>query len=324
MTTHTHAPVGTATISPVPEISFVVPCYNSEASLPLLHQRVVACMESADLSFELVLVEDCGGDRSWEVIQALQKTDARVRGLKLARNFGQHNALLAGIRRARGEWIVTIDDDLQNPPEEVPKLLAKAREGFDVVYGSATQLTHGLARNLASRITKLVLQKAMGADVAVHTSAYRLFRTRVREAFADASGPTVNIDVMLTWGTTRYAWVEVPQHARTVGQSGYTLRKLITHAVNMMTGFSVLPLQLAAVLGFVFAAFGLLVMAYVILRVLVSGSSVPGFPFLASLISLFAGIQLFALGIIGEYLARMHLRAMQRPAYLVAEECGDR
>lgn len=305
-----------------PFLSFVVPCYNSERSLPLLHERISACMAAEQLSFELILVEDRGGDGAWPVIQALQSQDARVRGYRLSRNFGQHNALLAGIRRARGEWIVTLDDDLQNPPEAVAKLLAKAHEGYDVVYGAAPQLSHGLARNLASRVTKLVLQKAMGADVAVHTSAYRLFRTRLRDAFAGVSGPTVNIDVLLTWGTTSYAWIPVPQHERTLGQSGYTWRKLITHAVNMMTGFSVLPLQLATLLGFAFAVFGVLVLAYVVARVLLFGSPVPGFPFLASLISLFAGIQLFALGIIGEYLARMHLRTMQRPAYVVSEECG--
>jgi glycosyltransferase involved in cell wall biosynthesis len=305
-----------------PFLSFVVPCYKSELSLPLLHQRISACMAAARLSFELILVEDCGGDGTWPVIQALRAEDGRVRGVRLSRNFGQHNALLAGIRRARGEWIVTLDDDLQNPPEAVADLLAKAREGYDVVYAAPPQLSHGLARNLASRITKLVLQKAMGADVAVHTSAYRLFRTRLRDAFADVSGPTVSIDVLLTWGTTSYAWIPVPQHERTLGQSGYTWRKLITHALNMMTGFSVLPLQLATLLGFAFAVFGVLVLTYVVARVLLFGSPVPGFPFLASLISLFAGIQLFALGIIGEYLARMHLRSMQRPAYVVAEECG--
>lgn len=302
-----------------PEISIVVPVYRSAGMLHKLQSRVSSAMSKSALSYELIFTEDGGGDDAWTVIQGLARQHPNIRGLRLARNFGQHNALLAGIRSARGDWIVTIDDDLQNPPEEIHRLLEKAKEGYDVVYGTPLRQTHGLLRDMASSVTKMVLRGAMGAEVATHVSAFRVFRTSIRAAFENYHGPTVNIDVLLTWGTRSYAAIEVRQDQRESGESGYTLRKLIAHAVNMMTGFSVLPLQVASFAGFLFAGFGIGVMVYVVIRYLVYGSPVPGFPFLASIISLFAGIQLFALGIIGEYLARMHLRSMNSPAYVVVE-----
>ncbi len=307
----------------MPSISVVVPVYRAESSLRELHARLVEVMQQESTGFEIIFVEDCGGDGSWQVIQALAAEDCRVRGLRMSRNYGQHNALLCGIRAAANEVVVTLDDDLQNPPEEIPKLVAKLAEGYDMVYGTPEREQHGLLRDLASRITKLALQSAMGAETARKISAFRAFRTELRQAFHDYRSPTVNLDVLLTWGTTRFGSVTVKHASREAGASGYTVRKLITHAINMMTGFSTLPLQIASLMGFVFSLFGFVVLAYVLVRTLMFGSSVPGFPFLASIIAIFAGAQLFALGIIGEYLARMHFRSMDRPPYLIREQAGQ-
>ena len=301
-------------------LSVVIPVYRSQATLPELHRRLVAALEPVVSAFEIILVEDCGGDDSWQVIKQLALKDKRVRGISLARNYGQHNALLCGIRAADGELIVTIDDDLQNPPEEIPRLLSMLEEGHDVVYGSPINETHGFFRNQASRITKLALQGAMGMESASKVSAFRIFRTRLRDAFEAYRSPTVNIDVLLTWGTTRFAAVNVRQDERAVGDSGYSLRKLINHAINMMTGFSTLPLQIASVLGLFFGFMGFLILAYVLFNYLIHGSSVPGFAFLASMISIFSGVQLFTLGIFGEYLARMHFRSMERPPYALLDD----
>jgi glycosyltransferase involved in cell wall biosynthesis len=315
-----NAPAGSVLVdAPLPQLSIVVPVYRSERSLPLLVQRLLPVLATLEGPTEIIFVEDGGGDGSWGVIEQLSRSHDCVRGLRLARNYGQHNALLCGIRAARGQTIVTMDDDLQNPPEEIPKLLARLAEGADVVYGFPLDASHGFLRNQASRITKLVLQGAMGVDSASKVSAFRAFRTRVREAFDGYRSPSVNLDVLLTWGTSRFAAVPVRQDARTIGDSGYTTRKLVAHALNMMTGFSVLPLQVASVLGLVFGAFGLLVLAFVLLRYLFQGSVVPGFAFLASIIAIFSGVQLFALGIFGEYLARMHFRSMERPPYALLE-----
>jgi glycosyltransferase involved in cell wall biosynthesis len=300
-------------------ISVVIPVYRSEAILPELARRLEAVLVAISEDFELILVNDCSPDRSWDVISDLAGKYSWIRPINLMRNYGQHNALLCGIRAARYDVIVTMDDDLQHPPEEIPKLLEALAGGYDVVYGTPEQEQHGLGRDFASWVTKLALQNVMGAEVARQVSAFRVFRAEVARAFAHYQGAFVSIDVLLTWGTNRFSVRTVRHDARKVGGSGYTFRKLATHAMNMMTGFSAVPLQFASLVGFLFTLFGVGVLVYVLGRYLVLGGSVPGFPFLASIIALFSGAQLFALGIIGEYLARMHFRMMERPSYVVRE-----
>jgi undecaprenyl-phosphate 4-deoxy-4-formamido-L-arabinose transferase len=212
-----------------------------------------------------------------------------------------------------------MDDDLQHPPEEIPKLLQKLAGGYDVVYGTPEQQQHGLGRDFASWVTKLALQNVMGAEVARKVSAFRVFNSQLAKAFAHYEGSFVSIDVLLTWGTNRFTSTAVKHRPRAQGASGYTFRKLLTHTMNMMTGFSTIPLQIASLIGFIFTLFGLFVLAYVVIRYFLHGDAVPGFPFLASIVALFSGAELFALGIIGEYLARMHFRSMQKPPYVIRE-----
>jgi undecaprenyl-phosphate 4-deoxy-4-formamido-L-arabinose transferase len=302
------------------DLSIVIPVYNGADTLPALWEQLRLALEPLGMEFEVIPVDDGSRDGSWTVLKDLQsRFPQSIFPIQLMRNYGQHNALLCGIRAAQSPLIVTIDDDLQNPPSEIPRLLDKLREGFDVVYGVSDQGQHGLWRNVASRVTKIALQSAMGAEIARQVSAFRAFRTAVRKGFENFHGPFVSIDVLLTWGTTRFSSVSVRMDPRPAGSSGYTFRKLIAHALNMVTGFSVLPLQLASLAGFSMMLFGLGVLAYVLGRYLVQGSSVAGFPFLASIIAIFSGVQLFSLGVIGEYLARMHFRLMDRPAYTTRE-----
>lgn len=298
-------------------ISVVVPVYCSAQIIPELVQRLAQVLDTITPLYEIILVNDGSTDTSWQIIQEVSQNYPHIRGIDLMRNYGQHNALLAGIRAARYEVTVTLDDDLQNPPEELPKLLVKLSEKYDVVYGTPLAMQHGVWRNMASRVTKLALQSAMGAETASKVNAYRAFRTQLREGFVDYCGPFVSIDVLLTWVTKRFTNVPVTYAPRLQGESNYTFTKLVTHALNMITGFSTWPLQLASMIGFAFTLFGFMVLAYVIGRYLALGYSVPGFPFLASIITIFSGAQLFALGIIGEYLARMHFRMMDRPPYVV-------
>lgn len=299
--------------------SIVIPVYNSEKTLPRLIERLSQVLPGFATTYEVILVNDGSRDQSWSVIEALTAQYPFVHGINLMRNYGQHNALLGGIRAAQYEVIVTMDDDLQNPPEEIPKMLAKLQEGYDVVYGVPDQQQHGLFRNLASAITKLALQNAMGVRAASKVSAFRMFRTYVRQAFAHYHAPLVSIEVLLTWGTSSFSYVVVQHDARTEGKSNYTFRKLVNHAINTITGFSVLPLQVASLLGFLFLLFGIFVLVYVIGRYLILGYSVPGFPFLASLVTIFSGVQLFSLGIIGEYLARLYKQSLQQPAYSIKQ-----
>ena len=299
--------------------SIIIPVYKGHETLPALVERLEKVLPGVAAAYEVILVDDGSPDRSWEVIQQLAKSYPWVRGLDLMRNSGQHNATLCGIRAAQYEVIITMDDDLQHPPEEIPLLLTGLTDEYDVVYGTPQQEQHGLWRDLSSQITKLALQAVVGAKTARKVSAFRTFRTHLRDAFANYQGPHPSIDVLLNWGTTRFNNIPVRIEARRMGRSNYNFYKLVTHAMNMMTGFSTLPLQFASIIGFVFTLFGVGVFIYVIGRYLIHGVAVQGFTFLASVIAIFSGAQLFALGIMGEYLARMHFRLMDRPAYTVRE-----
>lgn len=303
----------------MPSLSVVIPVYNGALSLPELVSRLGEELPKLTDIFELIFVEDDGRDNSWEVIQQLVRQHPWIRGFKHMRNYGQHNALLCGIRAARYEVIVTMDDDLQHPPEEIRRLLDKLAEGYDAVYGTPQHEQHGFFRDMASQVTKIALQSTMGVDVARSVSAFRVFRTQLRDAFANYQSPYVSIDVLLTWGTKRFAAIPVRHDPRKLGISNYTLRKLVTHALNMMTGFSILPLQIASLVGFALTMFGVIVLVYVIGRALIENAAPAGFPFLASTIAVFSGAQLFALGIMGEYLARMHVRIMGQPSSVVRE-----
>ncbi len=303
-------------------ISVIVPVYNSELTLSELVVRLGKVLVQLTDEYELVLINDGSNDQSWKVVCKLADNHPWVHGIDLMRNYGQRSALLVGIREAKNDIIVTMDDDLQNPPEEIPLLLKKLNEGYDVVYGAPQKMRQSTWRNIASVLTKLSLKSAMGIETARQVSAFRAFRTILRNAFESYHGGFVSIDVLLTWATKRFSAIKVKHSPRDKGVSNYTFWKLVTHAINMLTGFSSLPLQLASFMGFAFTLFGMLVLIYVVGRYLLLGYSVPGFPFLASMIAIFAGVQLFAIGIIGMYLARMHFRLMGRPPYSVRSCCN--
>jgi glycosyltransferase involved in cell wall biosynthesis len=304
-------------------ISVVVPVYNSAATLRPLVERLVAALELLGRPHEIILVNDGSRDESWQQIETLAACPA-VRGVDLMRNYGQHNALLCGVREARYGVTVTLDDDLQNPPEEITRLLIKLGEGYDVVYGAPVARGHSVFRNAVSQLNWLMLRHVLGVPGATRASSFRAFRTRLREAFSDYSSPTVSLDVLLSWGSDRFTSVEVEHHRRAVGQSNYTPRKLVAHAFAVMTGYSQLPLQVATYIGFVFTLVGVGIVLLVLLNYLIHGAAVPGFTFLASIIAIFSGVQLFTLGVFGEYLARIHFRTMERPVYRIRERLAPR
>ena len=299
-------------------LSIVIPVYRSADGLPTLIKELERVLPMLAQQYEIILVDDGSPDHSWDVIRSIQQDNSHVRGFTLMRNYGQHNALLCGVRRAQYSIIVTMDDDLQHPVGEIPKLLDKLQEGYDVVYGTPQQQQHGLLRDMASEITKYVLQGSMGVDVARSVSAFRVFRTQVRDAFVHLQYALMSRLTCYSLGERRASPPFAVQHdPRRYGTSNYTLSKLIRHAFNMITGFSVLPLQIASLVGFVLALFGFIVLVYVVGRALLFGVVVPGFAFLASVIAIFSGAQLFTLGVMGEYLARIHFRTMDRPVYTV-------
>lgn len=299
------------------KVSIVVPVYNSSDSLPRLADEVEQVLPAIADEFELVLVNDGSPDQSWEIISVLAQTHSWVRGINLMRNYGQHNATLCGIREAHYEIIVIMDDDLQNPPQEIPKLLEKLSEGYDVVYGVARKRQQIWWKNLATVIVKRAIAYVMGLRTVRDIGAFKAFRADLRRAFEDFKSPDVLVDVLLSWGTSRFASVTVNEAPRAIGKSNYSLFKLIKVSLLVLTSYTTIPLRMASILGFLFTLFGIGVFTYV-LTVYFSQGSIEGFPFLASTITIFSGVQLFALGIIGEYLARVFERTGGRPTYSIS------
>jgi undecaprenyl-phosphate 4-deoxy-4-formamido-L-arabinose transferase len=307
----------------LPTCSVVVPVYNSQATLKELVTRVKTALESLCPDFEIILVNDGSHDGSWEEILSLSGQYPWVRGVNMMRNYGQHNALLCGVRLAEKNVVITMDDDLQHPPEEIHKLLEKLSEGFDVVYGIPEKLPHAIWRNAFSRLTKRILAWVMGIPTVRDIGAFRAFRTSLRKAFVNFQSPTVILDVLLSWATTSFATVKVEENPRTIGASNYNFRKLVSQAMLILTGYSTAPLRFVTIVGFTFTLFGLGLFIFVIVSYFTAGS-IEGFTFLSSIISIFSGTQLFALGIIGEYLARIFDRSMERPGYVIGEITGKK
>jgi len=298
-------------------LSVVVPVYRSQATLPELHRRLVAALEPVEPSFEILLVEDCGGDHSWNVIQAIAAADSRVRGIQLSRNFGQHAATICGFSQARGEWIATLDDDLEQAPENLPELYRKALEGFDLVYGVYPQRSHKTWRNATSAIARWLFNKAIPSLNYEYTS-FRMIRGNIARELQRFDSPFPFVDGYLSWLTNRCASVEVPHGVRVSGTSNYTFRKLLTHTINIFVTFSDLPLRMASWLGLLSFLLGMGWLAFIVLRFLVGGISVSGFASIMAGILLFGGVQLLVLGVFGEYLGRMNFKSSKKPLFIVA------
>ena len=239
--------------------SIVIPVYGSSKVLKTLYKRINNVFVDISNNYEIIFIEDCSPDNVWDVILDISSFDKRVRALKLSKNFGQHNALLCGIREARGNFIITLDDDLQNPPEEIPNLINEISKGFDVVYGKPKKEKRVFYRKIITQFTKFSLDYATGSSNSRNISSFRIFKNNLRESFSNFNNQTVNIDILLTYSTNKLSFINVDHNARYQDKSGYNLLKLIRHTINILTGLSTAPLHFATFLGIALSIFGLFV-----------------------------------------------------------------
>jgi glycosyltransferase involved in cell wall biosynthesis len=298
------------------DVSIVVPVYKSVDTLPKLNSRISESLKNTGIEYEVIYVEDCGGDNSWDCIETLSISDFRVRGIQLSRNFGQHAATICGIAQANGGWIVTIDDDLESRPEDIILLLDEASKGHDIVYGIFEQRRHAVWRNLSSSLVRWLFVKIIPSLNYEYTS-FRVIRREIAKELVKFESPFPFIDGYLSWLSNRCSSVVVSHNYRLHGRSNYSFRKLIVHAMNIVVSFSDIPLRIASYVGFLSFLAGFGWMLFILLRYLFVGISVSGFASLMIATLFFSGTQLLMLGVFGEYLGRINFKTSKKPLYLI-------
>lgn len=306
--------------------SIVVPVYNSEKSLKELYERIKLVFDNIEAKeFELILVDDSSKDNSFSIMEELHKRDKRVKAIQLAKNCGQHPALLCGFSYASGDYIITMDDDLQHPPEEIPKLIAymDEHEEVDVVIGKYAEKKHSFIRNMGTAASNWISSIVFGKPMDLQLTSFRLMRKFIVDDLCAVHISTPRIGNMLLQVSNRISNVMVEHDSRKYGKSGYTFFRLVKDLINNIITNSALPLIIVRDIGIVSFCVSIILALFYLLRYVISGVTIQGFTTLVLLILLFSGITLFALGVIGEYLMRILKEAKKMPNFFVRKEVLD-
>lgn len=302
-----------------PVISVVIPVYRGEDCLAELHRRLVNALESCVSTFEIILVEDCGPDRSWDGILQLAQTDPRVRGLQFSRNFGQHLGITAGLDVARGDWIVVMDCDLQDRPEAIPALYAKALEGFDIVVARRIQRRDRWLKRVSSRMFYAFFRYFTDLKYDGAVGNFRIISRQVADSFRDFREQLRFFGGIINWLGFRTADIDVQHDSRFAGETSYNIRKLVDLAIKAIVAYSDKPLRLAIRLGFTLAVLSLAAGGFFFTRALLLGVTVSGWASLIVSIYFLSGVILGFMGILGLYLGRVFDEVKGRPLYIVRE-----
>lgn len=308
------------------KISFVIPCYKSELTIKdVINEVKEAMAQMADrYTYEVVLVNDCSPDNTFDVIRDISKANSNVIGVDMAKNFGQHSALMAGFHYVSGDIVVCLDDDGQTPANEVSKLLERIEAGADAVYARYEHKKHSAFRNFGSWVNEKMTQFLLGKPADLYVSSYFAVRRFVVEEMLKYDKAYPYVIGLVLRSTVRIENVDVNHRERTVGQSGYTLSKLLGLWMNGFTAFSVKPLRIATVIGMITAVVGFIYGIYTIIKKLVLGAAVVvGFSSLMSALLFIGGMILVMLGLLGEYMGRMYVSFNNAPQYVVRQIVGQ-
>lgn len=304
------------------KLSFVIPVYNSERTIGQVAERICTMADALDpaYDYEIILINDGSGDRSYEICRRLADENVHVKALNFSKNFGQANAIIAGFRQVTGDYVVCLDDDLQTPPEEIPCMLQKLiQEEYDLVYGHYERKKHSVFRNLGTGMNAFMQTVMLGKPKHITTSSFFIARRFVVDEVAKYDKPFPYIPGLFLQITRNVGNISVRHDARRVGQSGYTVKKLLHLWLNGFTNFSVKPLRWATVLGSVFALVALVLMVIVLIRSLTGPSSVAGWSSTIISVLFLGGVQLLCIGLLGEYIGRIYLSVNRTPQYVVKE-----
>ena len=295
-------------------ISIVIPAYKSKNSLKPLYERISSTFDEEE--YEIIIVDDYSNDGTWDVIEYLSKLDSRVRGIKLSRNYGQHPATICGIVNSKGKWVATIDDDLEQSPEDLRKLLSKALEGYDLVYGNYKTKTHPFWRILSSKLLKFILSKTIISFNG--WSSIRVVRGRLARKISEFSTSTPIVDGYLAWIIKNYAIVKINQNKRFTGGSNYNFRKLIRLGLNFFLEFSNSPLRFVGILGVFMSLLGLFMLIFILYAKIYGLIAVVGYASIMSAILFFSGVQFLILSILGEYIAFINSKVSNKPIFTIS------
>jgi undecaprenyl-phosphate 4-deoxy-4-formamido-L-arabinose transferase len=301
-------------------LSIVIPVYNGEKTIMPLFDQIKAFCEKNQFSFEVVFVWDCGPDKSWDVIVSLKKQfPDLIKAVRLSRNYGQHNALICGFAHAEGEFFITMDEDLQHIPDDIFQLFQKQIEkDYDVVYGHYETRNHSHFRNFTSSILKRIIRLSI-PDLNEDYSAFRIIKSNIAKSTMSMRNSYTFLDGYLSWITTHTSSCLVSHQKRVAGKSSYTIKKLITHSINIFITFSDLPIKIVTWSSFVFFLFTIIYSIWILFQKLFYKNLVPGFASMIILISLGVGFILMAIGILGQYLHRINMKTTKRPNYMESE-----
>jgi polyisoprenyl-phosphate glycosyltransferase len=298
-------------------LSIVVPCYNEEESVPEFHRRMSAAARQAGGPYEIVFIDDGSSDRTWPILAGLAASDSCVTAVKLSRNHGHQLALTAGLTQCRGERILVIDADLQDPPELLEPMLALLEAGADVVYGQRrSRAGETRFKTATAAAFYRLLRRLVDIDIPVDAGDFRLMSRRALDVLNRMPEHHRFIRGMVSWIGMRQVPIHYDRDPRYAGETKYPLRKMIRFAIDAITGFSVAPLRLASFLGVAAAALSLALMSYTLGSWLL-GSTIAGWTSLTSIVLLIGSVQLIVLGIIGEYLGRLYIEAKRRPLFVI-------
>ncbi len=301
------------------KVSFVIPCYWSEQTLTQVVEEIVLAMREEPFEYEIILVNDGSGDGTWQVIQNLSKQYQNVIGISLSKNFGQHSALMAGFHFCNGAYIVCMDDDGQTPPDAAGKLLAKLRDGYDVVFAKYPQKMHAAYRNWGSRINDFMVRCLVGKPDGLFISSYFAVRRFVIDQVVKYENPYPYMAGLLLRTTRNVTNVEVDHRARTQGVSGYTFYKLLSLWLNGFTAFSVKPLRIATLTGCVCAFLGGIYGIFVVVQKIINPLTPAGWSSLMAVLLFVGGMMMVMQGLIGEYIGRIYISQNKMPQYVIRE-----